>query len=100
MSIYLGNLSTKDIESRLGIRITDEEREACEAMREQNTSKVHNKDVWHAYDIPFVIACGSYEVALKLRDIFGPYSGQMKGQLQISGDWDGAPVPRRKEAEA
>lgn len=99
MVIYLGDLSTRDIENRLGIQLTEEDREACENLREHNTSKVHNNDVWHCFDIPFVIACGSYETALKLRDIFQPYAGRMKGQLQISGDWDGAPAPGpRKEA--
>lgn len=96
MAIYLGNLSVKQIEARLGITLTDQERDELEAIREQTTEKVHGRDVWHCYDIPFVIVCGSYEVCVKIRDIMSPYAGQMKGELQIAGDWDGAPKPQKE----
>ena len=93
MGIYLGNLSTNEIEGRLGIKLTDKERAELDALREQDTRKVRGRNVWHCYDIPFLIVCGSYEVAVKLRDVYGRYSSQMTGQLQIAGAWDGAPEP-------
>lgn len=94
MAIYLGNLTTKQIENRLGITLTDKERAELDSFHEDTCDKVHNRDCWHCYDLPFVIACGSYEAAVRVRDIFEKYAGQMNGQLQISGDWDGAPGRR------
>lgn len=88
MAIYLGNMSTEQIEARLGIELTEQERAELELKREPNTDKVHGRNVWHCYDIPFVIACGSYETAVRLRDIYEQYAGKMKCPLQISGDWD------------
>lgn len=88
MAIYLGNLTTKQIENRLGIELTQAERSELDALREETTSRVHGRDVWHCYDIPFVIVCGSYGVCTKIRDIMSAYADRMKGTLQIAGDWD------------
>lgn len=84
MGIYLGNLSTEEIEKRIGITLSKQEREELEAMREQNTAKVHGRDVWHCYDIPFELVCGTYDAAKRVWDIFVPHVDEMTGRLNIS----------------
>ena len=83
MNLYLGNLSVKDIERRLQITLTDDERKTLTDMREQNASNIP-ADKWHCFDIPFTLACGSMETAIIIRDILQPHSSQMKVQLELS----------------
>ena len=98
MAIYLGNLTTEQIAKRLGIELTPEEKAELDSFHEDTTEKVRNRFCWHCYDIPFVIACGNYEAAVRVRDIFQKYEVDMNGQLQISGDWDGSPEPDKASA--
>lgn len=93
MAIYLGNLDVTQIENRLGVKLSEDDRKKLEELRINHTDEIHNAHGWHCYDIPFVIACGCYEVALMWRDILTPHAAAMKGTAQISGDWDGAPKP-------
>lgn len=83
MSIYLGNLSVKQIEERLGITLEDAEREQLLSTRECNASYIP-KDKWHCFDIPFIIQCGSKETAIIVRDMLSPYSDKMKCQIRIN----------------
>lgn len=87
MSIYLGNLSIAQIEERLGIELTDAERSELTGARQERIGDVAlAPDKWHCYDLPFIIACGSREMAEKLCKILSPYSSRMKCQLQIGID--------------
>lgn len=82
MGIYLGNLSVKQIEERLEIVLSEEDREVLKNSQEENASNVpENK--WHGFDIPFIIVCGSMDMAIKVRDILSKYDKDMKGTLQI-----------------
>lgn len=82
MEIRLGNLSVKQIEERLGIVLSEEDREVLKNSREDNASNVpENK--WHGFDIPFTIVCGGMDMAIKVRDILAKYEKDMKGTIQI-----------------
>jgi hypothetical protein len=85
MAIYLGNLTTSEMESRLGISLTTEDREKLESIR-SNTAKVTNTDKWHCFDIPFVLVCGNYDTAVLVHSILEPYSGDMNQKLKIALD--------------
>lgn len=85
MNVMLGNLTVKQIEERLGIKLTDTEREL---LNNTHQSKAENikEDKWHCFDLPFTILCGSMDTAIKVRDILSPYSSSMHGQIQIAID--------------
>lgn len=83
MGIYLGNLSAEQMAHRLGVKLSPKELERLEAMREQNCNKINGRPVWHCYDIPFVIACGTYDACVAIRDILQPHVAEMRGSVEI-----------------
>ena len=83
MSIMLGNLTTKQIEDRLGIALTDTEREALNSMHQSKAEGIQ-KDKWHCFDMPFTLLCGSRETAQSVYAVLRPYSNSMKCQIQIA----------------
>lgn len=82
MDIYLGNLSVKQMEKRLGIILKDEDVKVLNSMREDNAQNIAD-DKWHCFDIPFAIRCGSMDAAIIVRDILSPYSDKMKCKFNI-----------------
>ena len=82
MNIYLGNLSVAEIEKRLEITLTDEERKQLSEDRQERCENL-GADKWHCYDMPFLIACGSSEQAKKVYNLLKPYADKMKKQIQI-----------------
>lgn len=84
MAIYLGNLSAEQMAHRLGMKLSPEELEKLEAMREQTCDKIEGRPVWHCYDIPFVIACGTYDACVAVRDILQPHVAEMRGSVEIA----------------
>lgn len=83
MAIYLGNLTVRDIEQRLGITLPVGDAQTLSNCRQDN-AKVSDASKWHCFDIPFTIVCGSMETAVKVRDILAPHADKMKCPLQIS----------------
>lgn len=83
MSILLGNLTTKQIQTKLDIQLSDNDLELLDSMRQDSASSIKPNE-WHGFDIPFNIVCGSMETAQKVYDILKKYGDKMKGQLQIS----------------
>jgi len=84
MGFALGNLSVAQIEERLGIELTETERSELTASRQEAVLDVAlAPDKWHCFDLPFIIACGSYEFAEKLYKMLSPYSSKMTCRLQI-----------------
>ena len=93
MNIAFGNLSVEQIEARINIKLSDEDKETLNSFWETTTANVRGHYAWHCFDAPFFISCGNYKAALKVREIFSKYAEDMRGELQISGDWEGAPEP-------
>jgi len=83
MGILLGNLNVSQIEKRLSITLTDEEREFLINTRQDKAENIA-KDKWHCFDIPFTLVCGSEELAIKVREILEPYAEKMTGSIAIS----------------
>ena len=52
----LGNLSIKQMEERLGIKLTAED--VKNMWGHSSLAKLQSKDDWHCFDIPFFISCG------------------------------------------
>ena len=84
MGIMLGNLSIKQMEERLGIKLTAED--VKNMWGHSSLAKLQSKDDWHCFDIPFFISCGSMETAIRIRDVLAPYSDKMSCQIQIGID--------------
>lgn len=80
--IMLGNLTVKQIETRLGIELTESERKTLNESRQDSANDI-GKNEWHCFDIPFVILCGEYDTAMKIKDILSPYANEFKQILQI-----------------
>jgi hypothetical protein len=80
--VMLGNLSVQQIEERLGIELTDEERAFLSSSRQQRAEGIA-KDKWHCFDIPFVMVCGSQETAMKVCEILRPYESKMTDAIRI-----------------
>jgi hypothetical protein len=87
MNIYLGNLTVKQIEKRLEIELTENERTELESCREEVCDKVRGHDVWHCYDVPFEMVVGSKQAADTVYKVLFPYSSKMKCALRVSADY-------------
>lgn len=85
MGIYLGNLTVEQIEERLGIVFSEEERSELKSSRQANASNIA-ADKWHCFDIPFMIVCGSYAVAERLKEILTPYASKMTDSIRVVVD--------------
>lgn len=81
MSIYLGNLSTKEMADRLSIQMTDEDIEKMEGFRCHKGNVKQGE--WHCFDRPFICVCSDMDTAIKVRDIMRNYSSDMKGVFRI-----------------
>lgn len=88
MAIYLGNLTVEQIEERLGIQFSDSEKEELGAARQENASNIA-AGKWHCFDIPFMIACGSYDFAERVKEILTPYVNDMKCPISVGVDEGG-----------
>lgn len=81
--IYLGNLSIKDVETRLGIQFSEADVKELQSMLNPNAN-VLDKGKVHFFDIPFFAACGDTETARKVTDILLKYdSKNFKCAIQI-----------------
>jgi hypothetical protein len=83
MSFLLGNLTTTQLQERLGITLKTSEILFLEECRQDKASDIES-DKWHCFDIPFNLICGSRETAIKVYNILNPYSDLMQEKLQIS----------------
>ena len=82
MNIFLGNLSVKQIETRLGITLTEKEKTELENNYCRSANNIP-PGKWHCFDIPFMILCSDKETAVKVRDLLAPYSNQMEEPIKI-----------------
>ena len=80
--IYLGNLSVHDIERRLKIEFSiDDKKTLAESHQDKVNDTPIADNAWHCFDIPLIIVCGTMDMAIKVRDIIGKY--KFEGQIQI-----------------
>lgn len=83
MPIYLGNLSVDDIELRTQVKFPTDLVEYLNKNRQQDAGHLQ-KDKWHCFDIPFVLACENIEMAKEIYMHLETMSDSFKEPLQIS----------------
>jgi hypothetical protein len=83
MNIMLGNLSVRDIETRLGIAFSENLKKVLEKTYQCNATNITENE-WHCFDLPFVLVCGSMSLAQTIYDELKDQQGDMKEPLQIA----------------
>ena len=73
MSIYLGNLTPEQIESRLGIELTAEDKELLKKTHQPEVNVPLESGKWHCFDLPFMIMTSDVKTARMFVDIFSKY---------------------------
>lgn len=85
MGIYLGNLTVDQIETRLGVEFSEEDKETLRGTRQEKVNKTpieHGK--WHCFDIPFMFMTHDVDTAIRFRDLFQNYdTAKFKEMFQI-----------------
>jgi hypothetical protein len=72
--IFLGNLSPKEIESRLGITFSQEDKDFLTPLRQETINDTPlEKGKWHCYDIPFMFMCDTAQTAETMKALFMRY---------------------------
>ena len=79
----LGNLTTSQIEKRLGIEFPEEIRELMKQTHQSEAANI-GKGKWHCFDIPFNLVCGDMELATKIFESVKDKSSECKEKLQFS----------------
>lgn len=73
--ILLGNLSPREIASRLGIELSQEDSDFLTRNQQEKVNDTPlEKGKWHCYDIPFIVMCDTVHTAEVIRDLFLRYS--------------------------
>lgn len=83
--IRLGNLTPEQIESRLGIRFSNEDRNYLIKNHNPNAAKIE-QGRWHCFDFPFVFVASDKDACLTYLEIFKKYEAEMKEIIQITFD--------------
>lgn len=83
MNIYLGNLTTEEIESRIGIDFPQEIRNFMKQTHQDRAENIE-EGRWHCFDIPFVLVCGDRATAQKIFDSVSARAGECKEPLQFA----------------
>lgn len=83
MSVFLGNLSIREIEERAGVKFPQELIDYME-LRKQDKAFIIKPGKWHCFDIPFNLVCGDRTTAEEIYKYLSPMSKDFKEPLQIS----------------
>ena len=81
MNIYLGNFTTTQMASEMGIELSAEDIKTLEAMRQDDAQNI-KPGRFHCFEAPRMLACGDLATCHKVHDILAKY--QIKGQWQIA----------------
>lgn len=82
-NLMLGNLTVEEMEHRLGITLTDAQRTRMSDIRCNDAQNIPEGQ-WHCFDIPFVVICGSLEVAYMWRDILEPKEKELQTRIEFA----------------
>ena len=80
--IMLGNLSLDELGQKHGFSLSEEDKNALNPLRQQNADVKKGTDVFHIFDMPCTILCGTMNVAQKVYDILKKY--EIHGQINIA----------------
>lgn len=84
MMVRFGNLSVKEFEKRIGIKLSKEDRAWFESHR-QNNATVKALDKLHIFDMPFGVHCGGDIVHEAAKRLTAYGSENFKERLVIYG---------------
>lgn len=74
MYIFLGNLTVYQLEARLGITLSEEDRHYLAVNRQEKINDTPlGEGKIHIYDIPLMIMCDTKDTAIKVRDMIMAY---------------------------
>lgn len=72
--IFLGNLSPKEIETRLGITLSQEDKDYLTLHRQETINDTPlGEGKYHCYDIPFMVMCDTAQTAETMKALFMRY---------------------------
>ena len=91
MMIFLGNLMPSQIEKRLGIELTEADKEL---LLNTHQAEINHRPIevgrWHCYDLPFMLMTHDKDTAIKFRDLFMKYDAStFKECFQIAWENQG-----------
>lgn len=81
MSIYLGNLSPKQIERRFEFSFTDAERKRLHELWHQEAEFKEGDVGWHMFDMPEFLFVSDGPVGREALSIFQAHSDEMHGSF-------------------
>lgn len=83
--IFFGNQTPEQLEQRLGIKLTDADRQWLTDHRQEAVNKTMlAPGMIHIYDLPFMIMCDTQETAVIVRDMLTKYDcSSFKESLQV-----------------
>ena len=85
MNIYMGNFTTAQMASEMGIKLSAEDAKTLEAMRQDDAQNIL-QGRYHCFDAPRMIVCGDLDTCRKVHSILSRY--KVKGQWQIATSQD------------
>ena len=83
MPVFLGNLLTDDIENRLGIKFSVDDRNNLIKTHNPNAEKIA-MGKWHCFDIPFMFVTRDKNTLINFARMFKTYEKDMKGTISFS----------------
>ncbi|WP_368900578.1 hypothetical protein [Oceanobacillus oncorhynchi] len=83
MGLRLGNLTIATVERKHKFKLSDEERETLESMRQNNAQKIE-EGKFHVFDEPMTMfVCNSAATRTDVIKILSKYNSDIKGQLGV-----------------
>lgn len=82
MSIYLGNLSPRQIERRFKFEFTDAERKRLEELWHQEAHFDEGDHGWHMFDMPEFMFVSDGPLGREALAIFQAHSDEMSGSFR------------------
>ena len=81
MNIYLGNLTVKQMASKMGIELSSEDEARLEDIRQDDAQKIQ-PGKYHCFEAPPMLACGDLPTCYQVHYILAKYP--IKGTWQIA----------------
>ena len=85
MNIYMGNFTTAQMASEMGIELSAEDIKTLEAMRQDDAQNI-KPGRFHCFDAPRMLVCGDLATCYRVHAILAKYL--IKGQWQIATSQD------------
>ena len=81
MNVYMGNFTTAQMASEMGIELSAEDAKALDAIRQDDAQNI-KPGRYHCFDVPRMLVCGDLPTCYLVHDILAKYL--IKGRWQIA----------------